>query len=187
MPALSRSAVPSWQPVDDLDDRIGGPSTLSMPEDWALSTAWERAQTATDQGGPITDAERLVALSDGEDRHRVTFALKGNTLLAECDCAGYQYHDGWCAHVASLWWRWSIGEIVVSHLDTGREYEQPPAWLELDGRTDYDALTAAELDAYLACERADVGVRAFARSTRRSPGTVGNLLRRARGKLEGER
>ncbi|MCU4716996.1 hypothetical protein [Halapricum hydrolyticum] len=43
----------SWQPIDDVADQIGGPSTLSPPEDWTLSTAWRRAQATSDQGGPI--------------------------------------------------------------------------------------------------------------------------------------
>jgi hypothetical protein len=138
----------NWQPIDDLDEQVGGPPTLSMPDDWTLSTAWQRAQEEDDQGGPVNNAERMVALSGGDSPHRVTWALKGRTLIAECDCPGYQYHDGWCAHVASLWWRWINAEIVVSHLDTGRDYPQPPAWLDLDGRTDYETLTSAELDAY---------------------------------------
>jgi len=46
-------------------------------------------------------------------------------------------------------------------------------------------LTEAERDAYVAVERGDYGVREFARETERSPGTVGNLLRRARAKMGG--
>jgi len=167
-------------------DRIGGPPTLSFPDDWTFSTAWQRAQEERDHGGPINRAERMVALSDGEDHHRVTWALKGTTLVAACDCAGYEYHDGWCAHVASLWWRWNLGEITVTHLDTGQEYDHPPSWLRIDseGKTDVGGgLTSAELDAYLTCQLGDVGVREYARHTDRSPGTVGNLLRRAREKV----
>lgn len=48
-----------------------------------------------------------------------------------------------------------------------------------------DQLTDAERDAYEAVENGDYGVREYARATNRSPGTVGNLLRRARGKLHG--
>ena len=176
----------SYQSSEDLPRRVGGPSTLSMPDDWTLSTAWQRAQSEADSGGPINDAERMVVLSDGEGVHRVTWALKGETLLADCDCRGYRYHD-WCAHVAALWWQWVRGQIVVTHLDTGREYPTPPAWLSLDGRTDYDDLTPAELDAYLTCDRGATGVREYADLTGRSPGTVGNLLGRARDSLGGDR
>ena len=185
---MSRSAQPSWQPSDDLDDGIGAPSTLSMPEDWTLSTAWQRAQREDDAGGPINDAERMVSLSGGDSPHRVTWALRGRTLIAECDCRGHQYHGGWCAHVASLWWQWVRGEIVVSHLDTGRDYSEPPSWLRLDDDPErYDDLNPAELDAYLHCQLADAGVREYARRTDRAPGTLGNLLRRARETLEGGR
>ena len=178
----------SWEPSDDLPDRLGGPSTFSMPPTRELhgSTPWERAQTETDEGGPINDAERMVSLSGGDSVHRVTWALRGRTLLADCDCKGHQFNDGWCAHVASLWWRWVRGRVIVRHLDTGRDYPRPPSWLRLDDDpTDYDHLTPAELDAYLTCELGDLGVREYADVSGRSKGTVGNLLRRAREKTGG--
>ncbi|MEA5388353.1 helix-turn-helix domain-containing protein [Haloarculaceae archaeon H-GB11] len=177
----------NWQPSGDLPQRIGGPSTLSMPDEWTFSTPWRRAQVEIDQGGPVNDAERMVRLSDGSGVHRVTWALRGRSLVAECDCSGHKYNNGWCAHVASLWWQWVRGQVVVTHLDTGREYPQPPAWLRLDDepdRIDFDHLSPAELDAYLTCDEAGVGVRRYARQSGRSPGTVGNLLRRAREKIE---
>jgi hypothetical protein len=177
----------SWQPSDDLPGTVGGPSPLSMPDDWTLSTPWQRAQQEIDDGGAINDAERIVSLSDGDDYHRVLWALKSRTLVAECDCQGYHY-NGWCAHVASLWWQWVRGQIVVAHLDTGREYPAPPAWLRLDADpTTYDHLPPAQLDAYLACELGSFGVREFARYTDRAPGTIGNLLGQARQKVEGGR
>ncbi|WP_346775209.1 SWIM zinc finger family protein [Halomicrobium mukohataei] len=179
-------ASPGWQPSDDLPDEIGGPSTFTMPEQLTGSMPWERAQTEVDQGGPINDAERMVRLSGGEGSHRVTWALQGQTLLADCDCRGHRFNDGWCAHVASLWWQWVRGGIVVTHLDTGRDYPEPPAWLRFDPQSrPLDELTPAELDAFLHCDVADAGVRSFARRTDRSPGTVGNLLRSAREKLGG--
>ncbi|WP_058992737.1 SWIM zinc finger family protein [Haloarcula sp. CBA1127] len=178
----------SWQSSDDLPQSIGGPSTLSMPDDWTLSTAWRRAQSENDRGGAINDAERVVYLSDGDSTHRVLWALQGRTLVADCDCAGYQYHGGWCAHVASLWWQWVRGQIVVAHLDTGRKYPSPPAWLRLDDEpTAFNQLTPAELDAYLTCDLGSLGVREYARLSGRSPGTIGNLLRSARDEMEGRR
>jgi len=38
------------------------------------------------------DAGGLDVLDDGDDYHRVLWALKGRTLLAECDCRGYEFH-----------------------------------------------------------------------------------------------
>jgi len=178
----------TFEPSDDQPSRVGGPPTLSMPDDWAVSTAWRRAQEEIDRGGPINDAERMVRLSDGEGSHRVTWALQARTLVAECDCAGWEYHGQWCAHVAALWWQWVRGRISVTHVETGREYPAPPAWLTLDDDpTAYDHLTPAELDALLACDLGSLGVREFADYTDRAPGTVGNLLNRARSKVGGGR
>jgi len=44
-------------------------------------------------------------------------------------------------------------------------------------------LTPAEREVYREVERGDYGVREFARATDREPGTIGNLLRRAREKI----
>lgn len=176
----------TWESSDDLPNRLGGTPTFSMPDDWTLSTPWQRAQEETDQGGPINRAERMVFLSDSENPHRVTFALNGADLLARCDCRAFQFDD-WCSHVASLWWQWVTGEIIVHHLDTGRAYPAPPCWLSLNDCTNLPTdLTPAELDAYLACDIGGVGVREFARHTDRRPGTVGNLLSRARDKMGGQ-
>lgn len=54
------------------------------------------------------------------------------------------------------------------------------------GDFDYPDLTPAEREVYVAVEVAGYGVREVARDTGRSPGTVGNLLARARPKVEGE-
>jgi hypothetical protein len=88
----SQPRNPSWDESADLPGRVGSHPVLSMPEDWTYSTSWQRAQEETDHGGPINDAERMVALDDGDDYHRVLWALKGRTLLAECDCRGYEFH-----------------------------------------------------------------------------------------------
>lgn len=49
--------------------------------------------------------------------------------------------------------------------------------------TDLQCLSPAQRKAYLACEKGEYGVREFAREIGRSPGTVGNHLRRARDRL----
>jgi len=53
-----------------------------------------------------------------------------------------------------------------------------------DYERDLSKLSEAERDAYEAVERGEFGVREYARETGRRPGTIGNLLRRARDKLE---
>lgn len=188
--SIEQPVTPDWEPSEALASRLDPPRGLHFPEDWTMSESWQRAQTERDRGGRLgNDAERMVWLENG-DPHRVVFALSGDTLRAECSCDGYRYH-GFCAHLASCWWRWVRGRLVVSHLDTGREYRHPPSWLwvsdddlgiEADSRRERDlsGLTPAQLDAYLTCDLGGVGVRAYARATDRSPGTVGNLLTRAR-------
>lgn len=57
---------------------------------------------------------------------------------------------------------------------------------ELPDDPDLSVLTDAELSAYETCVLGDHGVREYARETERRPGTVGNLLRRARRRLDGD-
>ena len=163
-------------------------SPISFPDSFDTSGSWDR-KTEHDRGGWINDAERMVWLENSDEPHRVVFVLFGRTLRVDCDCAAHHYRH-WCAHLASAWWDWITGDLVVTHLQTGREYEHPPEWLrvQLDGKPEqYDGLTSAELDAYLHCELGDRGVREYAQLTHRSPGTVGNLLRWARQKAGDQR
>jgi hypothetical protein len=184
---MSGTTQEPWQPSEDRDERLGGPPTFTMPSDLTGNKSWERAYLEDDEGGPINDAERMVFLTGSDYPHRCLWALQGRTLVADCDCEAHQYHE-WCAHVASLWWQWITGRLVVTHVETGRDYPAPPAWLELDDDpTAYDHLTPAELDAYLTCQLGSIGVREYARQSGRSPGTVGNLLERARRKMEAGR
>lgn len=60
---------------------------------------------------------------------------------------------------------------------------------EEDELRDLSELTDAERGVYIAVEREDIPVRQLARETNRRPGTIGNLLKRARlrlGDCEGE-
>jgi hypothetical protein len=119
--------------ADPLDGRLDDPSVFAPPADWTLSGSWERAQTEDDLGGPAaTPGYRRVLLTDSTTAHRVLFAIADGELRAECDCRGW-VHREWCAHVASLWWRWSRGRIDVRDLDTGRVHGHPPAWLRVRG------------------------------------------------------
>jgi hypothetical protein len=162
------------------------PHLFELPEDWKMSSSWKRAQTERDEGGPINAAERMVSLSDSDDYHRVYWALVGASLRCKCSFQGFQYGD-WCAHVASLWWRWSRGRLQTEHVKTGRQYQYPPSWMRVGEAADADLeqLPPKQLDAWLHCERGNYGVREFARATGRAAGTIGNHLRRARETLEG--
>jgi hypothetical protein len=172
-----------------LDEDTTQPPILRFPEDYTLSESWQRAQCEHDKGSAISRSgiERIVWLDNG-DPHRVAFIVSGECLRAECSCDGYRYRD-FCAHLASLWWRWVRGEVVVPHQQLDRRFTEPPCWLHVDDENHETAepaniensgLTAAELDAYLTCELGTTGVREYARKTGRAPGTVGNLLARAR-------
>ncbi|WP_459192100.1 sigma factor-like helix-turn-helix DNA-binding protein [Halosimplex sp. J119] len=50
---------------------------------------------------------------------------------------------------------------------------------------DLSVLSDAQREVYEAVEQDGYGMREYARKTGRSPGTVGNLLRRARRRLDG--
>ncbi|TKX86949.1 hypothetical protein EXE43_05545 [Halorubrum sp. SS5] len=137
--------------VDELRERIanrlGEPDRLQFPSGWTTSTSWRRAQTAPAAVGPVNPAEFDVLLGggDGENaltRHRVLFAVYEGDLVAECDCDGHRFR-GWCAHVALLWRRWTLDDLGVTDLDTGRTHLSPPWWLSVDD---------AE------CDRAEAGV-----------------------------
>lgn len=118
---------------DPLADRLDEPAVFAPPEGWSTSTSWRRAQAEADRGGPVTAAERVVLLDGSSTPRRVLWAISGGELRAECECPGWRYHDGWCAHVAALWWRWCRGRIEVVDLDTGRRHPRPPAWLDRRG------------------------------------------------------
>ena len=118
---------------DPLADRLDEPAVFTPPEGWSLTTSWTRAQTEADRGGPLDAAYRVVLLDGSETQRRVLWAIYQGELRAECSCPAWQYHDHWCAHVASLWWRWSQGRIDVVDLDTGQRHSHPPAWLRRRG------------------------------------------------------
>lgn len=73
----------------DFPERLEPGTGVTFPPKWTLSTSWQRAQRETDRGGPVNVGERMVWLSDGDEAHRVTWALTGRTLVADCDCRGY--------------------------------------------------------------------------------------------------
>ncbi|WP_436934996.1 SWIM zinc finger family protein [Halovenus marina] len=177
-----------------LAKRVGTPPAFEIPDTvdgkpWTLSTSWYRAVAEDADVSPVRDAEWMVSMETSEDYHRLVFVLDQATLRAECSCAGWTHRD-WCPHVATLWWRWVRGQLQVTHYQTGHEYETPPEWYQ-HGERDVQiqvsrGMTSAELDAYLTCELGQTGVREYARKTDRAPGTIGNLLRRARNKAGGQ-
>lgn len=43
-----------------------------------------------------------VALPDGDDAHIVTIRHEGQGYVGECDCKGYKFSSGPCAHLVTL-------------------------------------------------------------------------------------
>ncbi len=132
---MSRAQQPPGSP---LDGYIGEPPKLTFPDGWTLSGAWRRAQTADAHLGPVDAAHFDVLLSrpeavsgDWGSKHRVLFAIQNGALRADCDCKSY-LHRGWCAHVATLWWRWTREQIGVTDLDADHVHLSPPWWLSIE-------------------------------------------------------
>jgi hypothetical protein len=176
------------EPIEPFQNRIGEPPILEFPDGWTSSTSWNRANRERDHGGPGEHPHvRFVFLEDSSDPRRVVFVLDGCRIRAECPCDGFHYR-GWCAHVASLWWQWCRGRILVRHMQSGRDHRLPPGWIRFGGDPDDDpdlsGLSPKQLDAFLHCELGDFGVREFARHRSKAPGTVGNQLREARQRAE---
>ena len=132
---------------EQIANRLGEPDRLRFPSDWTMTSSWRRAQTAPAAVGPVNPAEFDVLLGREDDetelsRHRVLFAVYEGDLVAECDCDGHRFR-AWCAHVALLWRRWTLDNLGVTDLDTGRTHLSPPWWLSIDDveadRADADA------------------------------------------------
>lgn len=126
------------QAAERIDRKLGDPPRLTFPEDWTLSTSWQRAQAAPAECGPVNAAEFdvLMGYCDSDelgDKHRVLFAIYNGQIRADCDCEAHRWND-WCAHVAYLWWRWVRSDLGVTDLDTGKTHLSPPWWLSVGGK-----------------------------------------------------
>lgn len=64
--------------------------------------SWRRADGLRALISRESRAGWRVTLPDGHDAHRVAFVRQGNDWFGRCDCRGYQYHDGPCAHLCTL-------------------------------------------------------------------------------------
>ncbi len=58
-----------------------------------------------------------VTLRDGEDVHFCALGIENGEYIGRCDCKGWQYHDGLCAHLCTLRKADFIGLIDVEATD----------------------------------------------------------------------
>lgn len=117
-----------------LDRTLTDPPIFERPDRWTFTKAWQRAQTESIVVGSTRDPARYrVLLGDGSP-HEVLFTIYGGELRTECDCGAFRHHyDGaWCPHVAALWWRWAVKQLlVVVDVDTNQSHVSPPPWLRV--------------------------------------------------------
>ncbi|MCU4926668.1 hypothetical protein OB905_11855 [Halobacteria archaeon AArc-dxtr1] len=77
-----------------------------------------------------------VTLRGGADVHYCALGIENGEYIGRCDCKGWQYHDGPCAHLCTLRKADFIGVIDVEETDGGpaAEHEMHHATGEaLDG------------------------------------------------------
>ncbi|MFC7204742.1 hypothetical protein ACFQJC_14575 [Haloferax namakaokahaiae] len=143
--------------------------------------SWTRADPFKAIIDPISTYGWRVKLPDG-DIHTVALAKQRDRFVGRCDCKGFQFHDGACAHLCTIR-KADFGDVPDIYGDpvsisSTEVRDEPP-------KPDLTVLTYAERNAFVACRMGGVGVREYQRECEySSPGTVSNLLRRAEDKLE---
>lgn len=66
------------------------------------SQSWRRADP---QGALLEQSgwnEWLVFLPDGDDVHEVRLERDHGAYFGRCDCRGFEFHDGPCAHLCTV-------------------------------------------------------------------------------------
>jgi len=91
-----------------------------------------------------------VTLRDGEDVHYCALGLEDGEYLGRCDCKGWQYHDGPCAHLCTLRKADFLGLVSVEATDgspddehemhhaTGETLEGEPHDTAIERTRDYE-------------------------------------------------
>lgn len=74
------------------------------------ATSWLRANPQQALIEPVGRYGYLVTLRDGAETHRTAVALDSGTHVGTCDCRGFQYHEGPCAHLCTVRKAAFIGE-----------------------------------------------------------------------------
>jgi hypothetical protein len=66
------------------------------------STSWERADPVAALIEGESDHSWTVSLPDGEDWHHVVLIFDNGVYVGQCDCEGFEYHEGPCAHLCTI-------------------------------------------------------------------------------------
>lgn len=141
------------------------------------STSWERADARQASIEAIGTYGYRVSLPDSDNEHVVAIGKREGLYVGYCECRGFEYNPGPCAHLCALRKADYLGEhgVNVAEVEVS---DEPPT-------PDLSVLTDAERNAYVACRIGDTGVREYQRERGySSKGTVSNLLKRAENKLD---
>ena len=139
-----------------------------------------------------SDIERLSKLGwkvrspDGDEWHHVVLVRQDGTHVGICDCKGFEYNRGPCVHLCALRKAaWGNARLCRTETDIN---DRPIRIADFNDTTEaerrYPYLTDLQREAYLNCDRGDMGVREYQRDKGySSPGTVSNRLKVAREKV----
>ncbi|WP_058365739.1 SWIM zinc finger family protein [Haloparvum sedimenti] len=172
------STLWEWSTLDsDTGERLDFQRLAGTEE-----TSWQRGEP---RAASIKRASRIgwrVALPGGEP-HTVALAIDGGEWTGYCDCKGFKFNAGPCAHLCTLR-KAAFGglpddrgnRVTVAHADEARDAETSLPALSF--------LTEREREIYVETQISGMGVREWARREEVSPGTASNLLRSARDRIE---
>jgi len=79
--------------------------------------SWERADPSK---ALIEHTSRFAywVMLKGGDAHLVALAHEEDRYVGRCDCRGFEYHDGPCAHLCTLRKAEFIDAVDVEHVDS---------------------------------------------------------------------
>ncbi len=85
--------------------------------------SWTRAHPDDALIEPFGRFGYKVTLRGGDDVHYCALGLEDGEYTGRCDCKGWQYHDGPCAHLCTLRKAHFLGQIDVAETDGSLEDE----------------------------------------------------------------
>lgn len=87
------------------------------------SRSWERSHPDDALIEPFGRFGYKVCLRDGEDVHYCALGLEDGQYIGRCDCKGWQYHNGPCAHLCTLRKAAFLDRIDVAETDDSPDDE----------------------------------------------------------------